>query len=108
MSGFAEAFAAHEDLYKAQVMAETWGYPQPNVKYPGWIIWTHGIHGDIIVINLADSLPGDPFFYEDLMEFICDWETEEGHIYRFDGYYIKHKKGSYRFTGKVKEVGLKE
>jgi hypothetical protein len=115
-----EAFVLHEGLHRARVMAETWGYPEPNTKYHGWIVWTHGIDGDIVVINRSENLACDPFSYEDMMDWLGEkacpsgpyshlkWRTKEGHIYRFDGYYIKHKNGHYRFTGKVKEVKIKD
>lgn len=118
-NGMAEALAEWEGHYKAQIMADTWGYPEPNVKYPGWILWTHGIDGDIVVINRSEDLACDPFSYGDMMDWLGEkaypsgpgwhkkWKTKEGHIYRFDGYYIKHKNGNYRFTGKVKKVKLK-
>lgn len=94
---------------KKEVMVETWGHlaPKSNEKYPGAIIFVHGIYGDMAVIT-SDfrNLPESPWFFEDQREFVMSRNTKAGNIYRFDGTYIKFKNGNFRFTGKTKRVVL--
>jgi hypothetical protein len=101
---FQEAFAAHEGLQRAFVMADTWGYPKPQIKYPVDMIICHTTYGAVEVFKYISELDddlGNPFFHEDLGDFLGDIKTEEENLYRWTGYYLKYKNGGYRFTGKL-------
>lgn len=99
--------ASIEAINSAIAMRETWGHlePTPGRKYSGYILWTHGCHGDIAVINWKlEDLPGSPGFSYDLDEFIGQYNTEKGKIYRFIGSYKRFKNGKCRFYGNTFEV----
>jgi len=107
--GLAKAFAPIEAKYKAEVMADTWGHlaPEPGRKYPGHMYFTQSEYRDLISIRSDfGDLPGSPWFFDDQQDFIGMKAVEEGVVYKFTGYYIKFKSGSYRFTGEVREVKL--
>lgn len=102
--GLQEAFQVVEDLDRARIMWDTWGHPEAQVRYPGWMVFAQSIHGDLIV--LAEdwgALDGGPWFYDDQQDYVGDKALERGHVYIFEGYYLKYKNGNYRFTGKTRK-----
>lgn len=101
-STFTEAMQSWENHYKAQVMADTWGYPQPHVRYPVKMLFAYGELGDLVIVRIEH--PGDcgnPFFYDDLDDWLGDLKIQKGQIYEWEGYYLKYKNGNFRFTGKL-------
>jgi len=108
-STFADAMQSWEAHYAAQVLADTWGYPQPQVRYPVKVLLCHGEHGDHTPIrtDFPDDC-GNPFFWDDFSFFLCDLPTKTGEIYWWEGYYLKYKNGNFRFTGKLTHVPVEE
>lgn len=113
MSGFADAFAEHEARFKAAVMRDTWGHldASPGV-YDGYIVFTHGTYGDIVVIdNHFEGLSDSPWLYDHIYDkvnkFVDTGRTERGRVYRFDGVYIRQKNGGHRWRGVLTQIALK-
>lgn len=105
--GIEQAFEAHEQLYRMHVWANTWGMPEANVKYPVEFLLAHTEGGETLAIQY--TVPeecGNPFFWGDFtdwLDYVSD-HTKEGKLYWWKGYYIKHKNGNFRFTGKLTEA----
>ena len=62
-----------------------------------------------LISDEFEDLDSNPWYYDDLHDFINRWleeKGEKGHLYRFDGTYVKFKNENFRFSGKVKEVKL--
>lgn len=75
-----------------EVMEDTWGHlrPQPRRSYKGSILFAvsaYSAFGVSVIDTEFDGLPGSPWFYEDL----CDWLNEDERY--------KLEPGVYRFTG---------
>ena len=89
-------------------MRETWGHldPPPGT-YPGWILFAHGTHGDLVVLDedFTDGC-GGPWFYDELLEFTGQQSEQEEGVYRFVGTYTRFKNGKGRFRGKVTHTPL--
>jgi hypothetical protein len=110
----AEAFAPAEDLYRSQVMHATWGHlaPEERKPYRGWIVFTHGTHGDLTIVDWylkrgKTELPGSPWLFQQLNEFTaneCMKRQSQGVIYRWEGTYLMFKNGGCRFSGKTRRV----
>ena len=114
-SGLQEAAFAAEGEYIAAVQAMTWGHlaPLTKQKYNGWILFINAAYGGAIEIVDAEfkELPDSPSLYEDMMDFAAKhieqfYNTEEKSdgIYVFEGWYMKHKNGNYRFSGKTRKI----
>lgn len=97
------------------VYQETWGHLAPKVKevYEGFILFTHGCHGDITVIQWDFKLPdgteldASPWLYRDMHDFVGDHIMAKDHpggIWRFDGTFKRNKNGTSRWTGKVRPM----
>lgn len=105
------AFAPAEAAYKELVMRDTWGHlaPKSQTTYTGYVLFTLGCYGDIVVINYEfnddhhNELPGSPWFADDLMDFVVKQidQVEGGTILRFEGSYRKFKNGKSRFSGSI-------
>jgi hypothetical protein len=97
-----EAFRPAEEKYATFVEAETWGYPKPHIKYNVSFLIAQTEYGETVTIRAEHPDDcGNPFFYEDLTDWLCNMKLEEGQIYSWKGYYWKYKNGNYRFTGKL-------
>lgn len=108
------AFQKAEAEYKAVIMEDTWGHlaPKPQTKYTGYVLFTHGCHGDITVIDYEfndpghNELPGSPWLAQDILNELMNSANlgKEGSISLFEGTYTKFKNGNCRFSGKICEV----
>lgn len=100
-----DAFSAHEAKHAAAVLWDTWGHPEPGIRYPGSIVFTWAEGGDLVVIRSDfGDLDGGPWLHQDMQDYIYHMAAERGKVYRFDGYYLKFKNGNFRFTGTVKTL----
>jgi hypothetical protein len=102
----ADVFAPAEARYRQVVLANTWGHlaPRRNETYRGHIIFAVGCFGDDRLNPTAlacefGELDSSPWFYDALQGFLQDQQTEEGHVYRFDGTFR-----NYKFTGKIRRL----
>ncbi len=98
-----------EEGKRAEVLADTWGKPKAQVKYP--VRFLIACNDASWMENFAvrakyPSECGNPFFWEHYQEWLGDLELEEGQIYWWEGYYYLCLNGSYRFTGKLKRVRI--
>lgn len=96
------------------VMQDTWGHLAPVARqvYGGFILFTHGIHGDITVIDWEFAtregleLDGSPWLYTDMHEQVGQWIEDKknfrGGIWKFEGTFERLKNGKSRWRGKVK------
>jgi|ERR1700728_294464 len=106
----AEAFAPAEARYRAVIMEDTWGHlaPKKNKKYSGHIVWALGCFGSdhlnptVLDFNLG-ALNGSPWLFDAMIDFLQDHSTDEGAIFRFDGYFR-----NYEFVGTIKRMVLAE
>ncbi|SCW95741.1 hypothetical protein [Ancylobacter rudongensis] len=102
--------------YVEAVWQDTWGHlaPKPRAVYRGSVLFTLGIHGDLVAIDwsfkLEDDteLVGSPWFHEDLHEQMAIWAEQKkwfyGGIWRFDGSFERLKNGKSRWRGKVRPM----
>ncbi len=89
----ADAFAPIEAMYKAEVMADTWGHlaPKKNVLYRGRIVYAIGVFGSdrlnpaTLYCELSSrkygSLSSSPWFYDALQEFLAELSWKPGEEY---------------------------
>lgn len=126
------AFAPAERIYKRTVVHSAFGHLRAasSVKYAGSILFCHGIHGDITIIDWKFSsestgeLEASPWVYEHIQEYVQELilpqqatqcELETGKIYKFTGTYEIEDdeedeesgmvvEGQYRFEGDVVEI----
>lgn len=105
-----EAFAPAEAVYKAQVMADTWGHlaAKKNKTYQGVLVFAVGIFGSDDLNPTAlhcefrageDELNSSPWFFDAMADFIGSLKCVAGGVYRFDGTFR-----NYRFKGKVSTI----
>ena len=105
MNGLADAFAPAEAHYRSKVMEATWGHlaPEKGKTYPGHMVFAHAGYGGHLVILESEwkGLDDSPWLFEAMLEFVCDFPTEPGCVYRFEG-----KLKNYEFQGTVQEIPL--
>lgn len=109
---------------RAMVMAETWGHLEAVdlQRHYGWFTFTHGQHGDMVVIesNFPTFGEGPGYFY-DRQEWIWrqvrgDGPCSETGVYRFDGFYklyasvasVRERETLGYFKGRVRKLALPE
>ena len=109
----AEVFAPVEARYHAQILKETWGHlaAVKNRKYTGHITWALGCYGDenlnptILEAELKGSdgklLDGGPWLFDAMIDFLHSHSTEEGAVFRFDGFFR-----NYEFVGSIRRLKL--
>jgi hypothetical protein len=109
----ADAFAPAVAAYRAEVLKETWGHlaAAKNKKYHGTLTFACGIFGsdDLNPTAIAcefktrkgETLESSPWFYDAMMEFMQEQETEAGGVYRFEGYFR-----NYEFHGTIRRLNL--
>jgi hypothetical protein len=102
--------------YVEAVMQDTWGHLAPKVRevYEGFILFTHGVHGDITIIDWdfktkdGLELDGSPWLHVDLHDQVGNWieqkQNRRGGIWRFDGTFQRLKNGKSRWSGKVRPM----
>lgn len=99
---FEKVFAPIEARYKAKVMEATFGHlaPKKDKEYTGFIVYSIAADGLFCLIDYNfKKLPGSPWFYDALQDFIGDNAKKKGRVYRFDGTFC-----NFIFAGKVKEI----
>jgi hypothetical protein len=108
-----DAFAPAEALYRAAVMADTWGHlaPMKNRTYRGHIVFAVGCLGSddlnptCLEFELktrgGDDLDSSPWFFDALEDFMQSFETEAGGVYRWDGTFR-----NYTFAGTLTRMKL--
>jgi hypothetical protein len=82
------AMAPAEATYKAKVMAHTWGHlaPTEDQRYRGYMIFTQGAYGDLILISTKwRGLDDSPWLFDDMMEFVEKRARVAGAVYKFTG-----------------------
>jgi hypothetical protein len=113
MSNWAEAaFAESEGIYKAQVMAATWGHldAKPGDIHKIKVLFCLTCYGEFTVIDyLCKTLQGGPGLYSHLNDFISRdrFKPKEGRVYAFAGTYRVGKKGQGIFEGHTKLIPWK-
>lgn len=118
---FEAAFAEPERVARRTMTHRTFGHLAPKAKneYTGWVLFTHGCHGDITLIEyeFTDSkgkeLCASPWLFEDVNELVNDkvhpdWpkksKIEAGEIWRWEGTYRRTEdKPKYKNSSIVKE-----
>lgn len=94
-------------INKNLIMEETWGHlaPKPNTIYPGTLVFAQGDYGNLVPLKTEfKNLPGSPWFFNDMQDFINKKAKTAGHIYKFTGTYRLLKNGKGRFSGTVQDV----
>jgi hypothetical protein len=104
----AEVFAPVEARYHAQILKETWGHlaAVKNRKYRGHIIWGLGCFGSenlnpTVLQCELEGLDSSPWFFDALIDFLQDHSSEEGAVFRFDGFFR-----NYEFVGSIRRLKL--
>lgn len=110
-NGFGEAFAELEAYNKAVATYETFGHLEPKPgKYKGKIIFIHGTHGDIEIVDWKfKNIDSSPGMYEDINYFIGELaeeeEAKEIGVYEFEGFFTRAKKAENNsFTGTITKL----
>ena len=114
------AFGTHEALYRAQVLAATWGHLEPkrNRYYDCTVVFCMTECGDYEVIrsDFGPDLGGSPGLQSDLTDFAVNeidrWEANHkdkedgarGRIFKFVGTYVRKRNGEPVWEGRVSEV----
>jgi hypothetical protein len=101
-----DAFKPIEAYYQHQALAEAWGHlaPKRNKIYRGRIVYVVGCFGNdhlnptVMACELGD-LESSPWFYDALIEFLQQQQTEVGYVYEFVGTFR-----NYVFQGKIRAV----
>lgn len=91
-------YDAHVARKVAEVMDDTWGHLKPakGRTYDGWILYTVGEYGDIVVIGSKfEELESSPWLYEDIHDFIGDNGEERGLIYLWQGTYCRARASKF-------------
>lgn len=102
------------------VLQSTWGHLSPKARetYTGFILFTHGCHGDITAIDWEFRLPdgteldSSPWFYTDLHdmigELICDRKKPLmcGGVWQWEGTFRRNKNGTSKWSGKTRPMRL--
>lgn len=105
MTTMADAFAKHEALYRAQVLADTWGHLDavPGTEYSGYIVYTYAAGGQAEVIEAEfDGVAGGPAFYEHVNKFAYEQtkgERQRVGVYHWEGAYRVGVRGAAHFKG---------
>ena len=132
MNNLEKVFNEAEQPYKRGMLHATFGHlaPKAGAIYTGYIVFAHGCHGDIVIIdyNFIDSnkdrLGCSPWLFDDINEYIgnaigtamCNRKST-GRVYRFNGTYARtpdiQEDGSARtyegvgtFKGRVRQIKL--
>lgn len=90
---------------KKAVREATWGHlaPKEDKEYSGYLLFAHNCYGDRFVIDWKfDVLESSPWFYDCLQEFMLNFDTEDGKIYKFTGTFC-----NYKFKGDMEEIKIK-
>jgi len=91
------------------VTNQTFGHlaPEHRKVYDGFIVFTYGEYGDIVVIKSDfKGLPDSPWFFDNMLDFVNKKAKKQGTVYKFVGTYMMFKNGRGRFSGKVKNVKI--
>jgi len=102
-----DAFQKHEEQAATAIMADTWGYPKPSIKYPVSLLLCKTEDG--LETCIKSIIPGDlgnPFFWDDFSDWMGKRNLENGEVYRWCGTYMKYKNGNYRFMGRLTHMIL--
>lgn len=107
----AEVFAPAEAVYRAQVMADTWGHlaPKPQHKYQGTVLFSRSEYGNelgLIRVTFPD-LDDSPWFFQALNEHffqLAKDKLQSGEVAEWSGTYMAFKNGNYRFSGTVRKI----
>lgn len=119
---FGEALESAERPYRRSVIHSTWGHlaPKDNTVYTGHILFTHGCHGDIVIIQWefkgpdGEDLDASPWIYEHMHDFIGDLilpkgalecRLPEGRVYRWTGRYLKYPDEPTSDSGRIMREG---
>ena len=97
-----DAFAPIEQVNHEVVMKNTWGHlaPKKNKKYFGFIIFCYASDGTLCPIDYDfGNLPGSPWLYDAIIDFIDENAKEQGRIYKFIGTFC-----NYVFNGTVNQI----
>lgn len=92
------------------VLQDTWGHLAPKeFLYSGFILFTHGCHGDITLIDWefkspdGEELASSPWFYSDIHEMVGDLIIKKDlmrtGIWRWEGTFRRLKNGKSRWSG---------
>ncbi len=96
------AFGPAEEIYRQEVLRDTWGHlaPTKGREYPGRIVFSFGVFdsGDlnpvVLVCDFGD-LDSSPWFYDALQGFLDRYTPgEAGRVYEWTGTFR-----NYRFKG---------
>lgn len=92
-----EAFGPIDADNRSGVLSDTWGHlhPERDRWYEGYMIFTYGAWGDLVLIDADwEDLSDSPWLNDDMHEYwhelVDDKALERGHVYRFDGVYCRH------------------
>jgi len=107
-----EVFAPIEAVYKANVMAQTFGHlaPKPKNIYSGWALFTLTAFGDTCIIDFEfNNLDASPWFNEDILDYIGAFtdtipKNKNFGVYKFSGTYQKYKNAKFKFKGCIDEI----
>ena len=101
-----DAFAPSEALYRAQILAETWGHlaPKKGRSYRGHIVFAVGCFGDDPLNPTAldcefRGLVSSPWFFEAISQFMGAQRHAVGGVFRFDGVFR-----DYEFLGTIRRL----
>lgn len=108
-AGFAEAFAAPEGKYRAQVLKATFGHLEQKRGdvQPGWFVFSISDYGGQHVILGSDwgSLPDSPGLYWAMMDYVEEHGVR-GQVTRLVGTVTRLQNGKYRISGKRQVVKM--
>ena len=95
----------------AAVMEDTWGHlrVRPRVRHHGQIVFAEGIYGGDGIVTLRCDFPtlnDGPWFYDALIDFLLEQETEPGQVYRWTGWYRLTKAHGDEFVGTVDQIEI--
>ena len=87
-------------------MQETWGHlaPKKDRTYKGYMIYAHGVYGDIVLLdanfkNLSDS----PWLFEAMRNYLGGHCKDEG-LYKWEGRCTMIDKDNFCFGGEIKRL----
>lgn len=127
---FAETIASGLARDRDRVVSATWGHLAPELgkTYRGSVVFAHSGYGGQTAILSIDfklengtSLLDNPWSFEDVTNYICDWLCDqsngkrggnpgcidpEGKIFRFAGSYCRFKNNTCRIRGAFTELRL--
>lgn len=91
-----------ETHYAAEQVKETWGHlgPKKDKVYTGFILFCWASDGTICPIDYDfKKLPGSPWLYDAIVDFICGNAKKQSQVYRFDGTFC-----NYEFNGTITKI----